>query len=196
MTTASYVFDICECGYVKGPHTFTHGVSGYTNHKCHCPTCTQAWRENARRRRNMAPSALAQEVDRLNHELDAAELNLHALREENMMLRCRLQPSRRRKHITENPRTQRPRSRLGTRTSKPPKKIKVKAIVCPTCGTTKNHPPVPAWRNDRQLAADTGLRHLGTRAGRQPRTGAHRMTGQPQPPFPWLAVPLNRAPRQ
>jgi predicted Zn-ribbon and HTH transcriptional regulator len=68
-----------------------HCASAYTNYGCRCPTCRTAWREGARRRRDTKPAPLALEVDRLNAELDAAEMNLDALREENTMLRCRLE---------------------------------------------------------------------------------------------------------
>ena len=73
------------------PPNGNHGYSAYSNWGCRCQICATAWRDDQRRRRNVQPSRLALEVDRLNQELDAAELNLNALREENTMLRCRLE---------------------------------------------------------------------------------------------------------
>jgi hypothetical protein len=66
----------CEAAYARG---------------CRCPDCTIAWREGHRRRNGGQPSPLAVEVNQLKAELDAMEFNLHALREENAMLRCRLE---------------------------------------------------------------------------------------------------------
>lgn len=66
----------CEAAYARG---------------CRCNDCRKAWTAGRRRRDGRQPSPLSLEVEQLNTELDAAELNLDALREENAMLRCRLQ---------------------------------------------------------------------------------------------------------
>lgn len=69
---------------------FKHTYSAYTRGKCKCDVCRTAWRNYSRKARGYQPSKLALEVDRLNREADAMELNLEALREENSMLHCRL----------------------------------------------------------------------------------------------------------
>lgn len=75
----------------KASTRFKHGLGGYKNHKCRCDTCRQGWREWSRQNRGAIPSKLASEVVRLSAELDAAEAHIDALREENAMLRARLQ---------------------------------------------------------------------------------------------------------
>ena len=65
----------CQAAYARG---------------CRCPDCRRAWAEGHRQRRGANPSKLTLEVQQLKAELDAAELNLAALREENAMLRARL----------------------------------------------------------------------------------------------------------
>jgi hypothetical protein len=65
----------CEAAYSRG---------------CRCNDCRVARREGARRRRSGQPSKLAIENDRLRAELDAAEMHIDALREENAALYCRL----------------------------------------------------------------------------------------------------------
>jgi integrase len=65
----------CQAAYARG---------------CRCTDCRRAWTEGCRRRRKAPPSPLAVEADRLRDELDAAEMHIDALREENAALRCRL----------------------------------------------------------------------------------------------------------
>jgi hypothetical protein len=65
----------CQAAYARG---------------CRCSDCRRAWTEGCRRRRKAPPSPLAIEADRLRAELDAAEMHIDALREENAALRCRL----------------------------------------------------------------------------------------------------------
>ena len=73
--TGLHITGPCVAAYIRG---------------CRCPDCRQMWRERRRQARGNQPSALAIEVARLSAELDAAELNLAALREENAMLYARI----------------------------------------------------------------------------------------------------------
>lgn len=61
----------------------THGASGYGNYGCRCTTCREGWREQTRRYRKTQPSKLVEDIE-------ALEMQLELLREENAALRCRL----------------------------------------------------------------------------------------------------------
>jgi hypothetical protein len=73
--TPLHITGPCQAAYARG---------------CRCTDCRRAWAEGCRRRRKTPASPLAVEADRLRDELDAAEMHIDALREENAALRCRL----------------------------------------------------------------------------------------------------------
>ena len=73
--TGLHITGPCQAAYARG---------------CRCPDCRSAWAEGRRQRRGANPSKLTLEVQQLKAEIDAMELNLAALREENAMLYARL----------------------------------------------------------------------------------------------------------